>query len=453
MKKNLLLYIIIIIAILLIILTIILFSLLQKNNNNIQAENYNLYEESSLGVNKVIDRNEYCAIKMILDNYFNVINYINADIQDIDLRDLESRDISSENKRKEILEEYTIKSAEIIENLLDKECIEYLSLNQDKIIKEFQQYKSKDYIIENMYYINKNINTTLYYIDGMLDNNKGFKLIVKTDSYTETFSIYSQGYIESKNIDETNLEEKFSIQSVEYIEQNDNNTLIMNDITDKYMAQYYLENYGNMILNDLEKSYEMLDDNYKQKKFPTYDSYKNYIKSSNIKYNLLELQSYYFKEFDEYNEFSCKDQYNNVYIFKETSVMEYTVQLDDYTLENEEFNSKYKEASNRDKGILNIDKFFRMINMQDYTSAYNVLDEKFKANNFKTQAEFESYIKTKLFRYNKIEYQEYGNEISSLHTYKLQLTDATSENAQTVEFNVVMKLLEGTNFVMSFSIK
>ena len=61
-------------------------------------------------------------------------------------------------------------------------------------------------------------------------------------------------------------------------------------------------------------------------------------------------------------------------------------------------------------------------------------------------------MKNKVFRYNKVDYKEYSNKITNIYTYKVVLTDLTEENTNEVEFNIVMKLLEGTDFVMSFTV-
>lgn len=224
-------------------------------------------------------------------------------------------------------------------------------------------------------------------------------------------------------------------------------------VSDAQMSSNYFNQYKTMLINSCEKAYELLDEAYKKEKFSNVNNFKEYIEKNKEHIINSSLKTYSRTNYDNYNLYTIKDQYGNTYIFKETAVMDYTVQLDDYTLENEEFNEKYKKAEDRDRGILNIDKFFKMINMQDFESAYSVLDDNFKQNYFKTQADFENYMKNKTFRYNKVNYKEYSNKITNLYTYKVTLTDITEEKQGEVEFNIVMKLLEGTDFVMSFEVK
>ena len=158
------------------------------------------------------------------------------------------------------------------------------------------------------------------------------------------------------------------------------------------------------------------------------------------------------KEDKEIQLYLCKDQYENIYLFRITSATDYTVELDSYTLDNPITTPIYDKASNMNKGLMNADKFFEMLNMQDYETAYSVLDNSFKQNYFKTQSDFEKYIKNKLFKFNKVEYTEYNNQISGLHGYKVIVTDATEESSKQVEFNIVMKLEDSSNFTMSFQV-
>ena len=223
-------------------------------------------------------------------------------------------------------------------------------------------------------------------------------------------------------------------------------------VSDAQMSVIYFNMYKEKLLNSHEEAYNLLDEEYKEKRFDKIDNFKAYIQKNTEYINNMYLVDYTCTKNDNYNIYNLKDQYGNVYVLKETAMMEYTVELDNYTIDNEQFNKEYENSTYKDKGILNIDKFFRMINMQDYKTAYSKLDENFKQNYFKTQSDFENYIKTKCFKYNKVTYKEYSNKMTDIYIYKVVLTDITKSNESQVEFNIVMKLLEGTDFVMSFAV-
>lgn len=232
---------------------------------------------------------------------------------------------------------------------------------------------------------------------------------------------------------------------------NNSNQYNSSNITNNQLVGIYFNEYINAINNNIQEAYNMMDVDYRNKKFSTIEKYKKYINNiKSIIYNL-KLTSYSVDENDGYTEYICKDQYNNVYIFKETSVMQYKILLDEYTFGNGVITERYENLDkDRDKVILNIDKFFRMINLLDYESAYNLLNQNFKNKNFKTQSEFEKYINNNLFANNSVSYESYSRE-GSTNMYKLKITDTTGKNKEEIEFKIIMQLKEGTDFEMSFS--
>ena len=180
------------------------------------------------------------------------------------------------------------------------------------------------------------------------------------------------------------------------------------------------------------------------------DEYREvFVKSA--KYKPLELKSYKIDKNNDYTQYVLIDNLENYYIFRETSVMDYTVILDTYTIDLPEFLEKYENAKEEDKVILNLQKCFETLNNNDYKYVYNKLDATFKSNNFKTEADFEKYVKTNFFESNNAKSSN-GKKQGDLYTYEVTITDKTEKNTKTVKKTFVMRLNEGTDFVMSFSI-
>lgn len=362
---------------------------------------------------------------------------------------------------KEIMQKYVkyIEKAnsQVVYNMLSSEYKEQNNITISNCIEKLPSYHIPELIVKHMYMKEGDIVDYLY-LEVAIQNNKintNNQLIVTEqkeyyklgiDKENSSFAIepidliYYQEYIENKQVVETR------------IEKNSNNSMSYKNVTENDVVSEYLNNYCNLLQYNIEQAYTLLQEEYKEEKYKTYSDFETYVKNNDITEGMI-LKSYT-KQYNEDKsiEYICKDEYGRTYLFKTMAVLEYTVQLDDYTLENKAFNQKYEKANSRDKGILNIDKFFEMINRQDYTAAYALLDANFKQNYFKTQVEFENYMKNKVFRYNSVNYKEYSNQITDIYIYKITLTDATKQSSQEIEFNIVMKLLEGTNFVMSFDV-
>ncbi len=349
----------------------------------------------------------------------------------------------------------------------DEKMINGLLEKNDKQANKNIDYENyKTFSAKKMFHREDNYTINTFYVYGFINNEKTIRqtynkdtynkeelyIIVRLDMLNKTYTIIPNGE-EWFSIQDGSIIIKQEISEIENIEKNDYNAYVEYEKTeqDKVIA-YFLDYLNNQLYNE-ELAFASLDEEYRENRF--HGDIQNYITycNSDIVAKQKNLASYNVNNKEEqYVIYTCKDQYDNIYIFKENGIMNYTVELDNYTLENKIFNEKYEKVSNRDKGILNVDKFFKMMNMADYKAGYALLDETFKLNNFKTEAEFERYMQSNIFRYNKVSYQTYSDKITDLLTFKLKLTDATGEDKREIQFNVVMKLGEGTDFTMSFEI-
>ena len=114
------------------------------------------------------------------------------------------------------------------------------------------------------------------------------------------------------------------------------------------------------------------------------------------------------------------------------------------------FKETYENAEDYKKVQMNIDKFFQMINRKDYKTAYSCLAQSYRDNYFKTQDEFEKYVKNNFYTYNKVSYQKYEQKGNKLYIFSIKLEDITGENAEKKEVKIIMQLNDDLDFEMSF---
>ena len=100
-------------------------------------------------------------------------------------------------------------------------------------------------------------------------------------------------------------------------------------ISDEEMAKIYLNDFLYQIAYDMDNAYELLDEEYRNKKFGSIDNFIDYINS--LEYQSFKLKSYY--KSNDGTIFKAYDANDNLYIFKVNGVMQYKVYLDDYTVE------------------------------------------------------------------------------------------------------------------------
>ena len=127
------------------------------------------------------------------------------------------------------------------------------------------------------------------------------------------------------------LTENNDLQYEHYLKNYEVNEYIPTYITDEDMAEIYLNDYIHNMYYDIEYAYNSLDVEYRNKKFGNLNNYINYVNTLN--YSTYEITRYYKTEKDGFIIFGVYDQNDNLFIFKTNGVMQYTVYLDDYTVE------------------------------------------------------------------------------------------------------------------------
>ena len=223
----------------------------------------------------------------------------------------------------------------------------------------------------------------------------------------------------------------------------------MTKTQEKYIIDMF-NKLKNKLLYNREIVYEHLNEEYKKEKFETADDFDNFINTNLEEYKNMTLSKYQIIEQENYIQYILVDKNNNYYILNENSIMNYNVILDTYTIDLPQFTEKYNKSNDADKAGMNLQKITDAINDKDYKYVYNKLDEAFKQNNFKTQSDFENYCKSVFYTNNDIEFSNYQNS-GALHMFDAKFTNKDN-NTESITKTFVIKLLEGTDFVMSFNV-
>lgn len=444
---------IIIFAAVIIVIILILIALKKNENNNNLLNNDDYLEEGEEktpdkdenGYIDVSDASVFYSVVDAVNKYVKIMQYdVNTQISDEDIyhyfsiKDEYLSDITSEDKR-----------AEAVIDLLDEE---YKKSNNVLI----NNYKNK------LYEINENTllvpiemkakydnNISIYILKAyMSENNTDEKyFICRVDSKNQTFSIeFVNEKVES--IDNLKVSENDNV-----IQPNSFNSFQIENMTYEQIAQKYFDNFKTMIINYTDVYYsKYFTDEYKEKRFGSINEFKVYIEKNKEKIKYLEMYKYLVNTTDDYVEYICQDQYGRNFVFRAKNVMNYTVQLDTYTIPTEKFKETYDKAEGEKKVQMNIDKFIQMVNRNDCKSSYNCIADGFKNNYLDTQDKFENYIKNEFFEYNNFEFDSIEQKGSNLYTCTLTLTDATGNSKDSKKITIIMQLNDNYDFKMSFSV-
>ena len=367
---------------------------------------------------------------------------------------------------------------EVVISYLNEEYINSNQINTQNvfnIVKVFKNYDSyrtiemyETFDIENRY--------ELYFVKGKIDGSYVY-FRVGIDENNETFDIYPiNEELYNKQIvkDEQNNENKqVSIPKKTY------NYYRSTHISNEDLVRMYYVDFIKLMFQDTEQAYLMLNEEYKNAKFGNINNFKKYINNNKefllTAYNVetadssnynnysdyykyvesnsdFKMKSYSVSSNDEYTQCVCGNITGSNWIFNARNPMDYEVYLDSYTIDLPEFIEKYNKQKDENKVLMNIEKVKAALNTGDYNYIYIKLDETFKKNKFAELNSFEQYMKNNLFEFNKFKYETVKKE-GEIYIANTDITDATGKNNNMKTTDFVMKLLEGNDFVMSFSFK
>lgn len=447
----------IIVCILVVFIVVIMFWLLFiiRKGENLSNEEENLTEMSqeeyveifeeegdytfSRNQNAEISRDDYAGLQNCVKQYLEVINVNNSVyygyneegnyVRVIDNKTISNRIYNLLSKdyieKNSIEKDYAIGNVNVLNELFLYSIVEAEKLNTD-VVKSFAAHvlvqAMDDYsLLQNIY------------------------IIVNMDEDNMTFSVEP---LENRDA----IEEFKQKESLQIVELNEDNTFQYNVLSDQDMIRNYINIYKRVSMIYPNYIYSKLDSEYREKRFPTLESFEKFITENRERIEGLNISEYMKNEKKEYTQYVCLDM-NGKYIFiNETSSMEYTLILDDYTIDSDEFIAKYDKSSEEVKVGMNIVKVFEAINGFDYGYVYNKLDETFKKNNYDTIEKFIKYMKENLYENNEVEYVKCSKE-QNTYIYQIKVTDAENESSLEKNMTIIMQLLDDRDFVMSFSIE
>lgn len=445
-KKILLLTIIV-----LIIVSIGVFVLIKVINNKFKTDviEYKVNTQINNELKKVNSKGYYYIVKNIVEKYYYSLCSLNQTTDDILIFEYDEEVEKLEDELKAEIEGTKKK----IYNWIAEENIQESEISIDNIQEKLGNYKDLNVFIKNMYTRELSTNLTMYFVFGTImekDNSltKDFKLMVMLDGKNSTFNIYTSDYIDKNNLYVLSQEKDFAMD-ITNVEKRTYNTYKYEYISDETYAEDLLKHYVQSIKYlGTDYSYEQLDEEYKEKRFKTKTEYKEYVDENKKRISTALLDYYQVEKYDTYTQYICVDRKGNYYIFKESATMDYSLLLDVYTVDLPEFIEKYNNAITEDKVKLNIEKVVEALNQKDYRYIYERLVEEYKESNFKTYEEFKKYAEKTFDIENEITYNQY-TESKDYCTYKITLNGKN----KTITKTIVMKLEEGTEFIMSFNVE
>lgn len=402
------------------------------------AKDENLEETQKIVTDEErIEQYDFLVVSNCINSYLSGINQNSSSYYGRDENDNYTIVVEQEQINKNayhlLSDEYIEKNAITLENVYDyvpevRQNLIFIPLDMKLQQGEnINQYKVYGYVTDLEY----NFINYLYTIVNLDVNNK-------------TFSIEP---INKKTYDNDSIENSNIVE----VKRNENNQYKYQQLSEEYRLKQYFQNYKVMLLSNIDIAYEFLDKNYKEKCFGNIENFKKYVNENKDKIVSATLEGYDSTVKEDVTEYMERDLKGNYYIFNisNQNSAEFKVMLDNYVIGFSGLQEDYEKSSIQEKVSMNTMRFIQAINDKKYYYVYNLLAESFRERNFKTQEDFEEYIKDKFFESNIIQegdFQEEGN----YYTYDLIIAD---DEGNTKKLGIVMQLQEENDFVMSFNIE
>lgn len=442
-KEKIILFFIVLILVIASVLIGLLIYLNQANNSDDTIYNEELGENfgESYGTdeNGTIDRQAYFDIITCMRKYLSALNIKSDAYYGYD----ELGEYSL------IVDENVIKNN--IYNILSQNYIKKNNITIDNLYDHINVLENSILFVPLEISLMQDETVKSFAVHGIIESLENYSVIdeiftiVNIDMAHNVFSI-EPIYGNYNNVNEIEID-----QFDEIIQSNENNQYITASTTYEDISKDYINLYKRLALGYPEKMYDLLNEKYRKARFENVEGFKKYVEENREKIIGISLEKYQVNNKGTYTQYVCIDQNGNYYIFQETAPMQYTVILDTYTIDLPEFVEQYENSTDEQKVLWNIQKFFDAINQADYKYAYDKLDETFRVNNFKTQKEFENYVKTNFFAQNELTARNPQKQ-NDIYLYEITIQDKTGQNQNSITKTFVMQLKEGTDFVMSFSV-
>lgn len=341
-------------------------------------------------------------------------------------------------------------------DILDKEYMEKYNLEKSTLANIASEYYGDfSFIIKSCYTHEISENLNMYFVYGDLINRELYQkqeksFILKIDKTNSAYSIFLENYILDNGYTKENIREKdlIEISKVSMLEKYRFNEYKQKEYSNQDYCIYYFGIYSTYLQYYPEGLYDILDKEYREKRFGNFDNMKNYIEKNKEELFGDILLKYAIEEYDDGIKYSCMDGNGRRRIINATSPTNYSIMLDTYTIDTKEILENYDDSSTNGKMKININRFLQSIKSFDYEYAYNKLNDDFKMQYFKTINEFEEYARTIFVYGQSIELEDYTEEEENIYTYVVLLKSVES----TLETTFTVELLEGTDYKISFNI-
>ena len=131
------------------------------------------------------------------------------------------------------------------------------------------------------------------------------------------------------------IDEEFLASDNAFLRNYGVNEAIPITVTQEQMARSYLAEYVHLMMNNPQRAYELLAEDYREAVFPTFEDFYEYLGfMRNERFFRATLDRFEVVHSGEYRIYNVVDVAGNTFVFRVRGVFDYTVMLDNHTIVN-----------------------------------------------------------------------------------------------------------------------
>lgn len=235
-----------------------------------------------------------------------------------------------------------------VDDLINDFMIYINTENQEAVNALIDSSYSQEYNVQNIsgtidrfysqeIYKQDSITNSIYYVRGIVElvnsqnevnvGNNYFKVYVDNNNLTASIVFLTeQEYKSAIEANSNEIEEKT-------IEQNEYNKFEEKMLTEWDLSERYIEDYELKLKYNVEEAYNLLDEDYRNKKFNNnIQEFENYIEQNKETLYNISIYNCTTQIEENYIQYNVEDANNNIFVIKRTNALEYKILLDNVTV-------------------------------------------------------------------------------------------------------------------------
>ena len=218
-------------------------------------------------------------------------------------------------------------------NTLNIEYITYKGITPENITSKLEKIGQSVLTVNNVLSLTNYDGMYLYLAEITLRNsqnniNTDMNIMLILDRNNMTYNVLLDDFIKEKGYNNLNVGDSISFEIPKNIELNNNNAFGYLSFSYDDYAKDLFNKFRNDLIYNPDKAYELLDEEFKTKNYPTKESFISFIDNNYKTIYLLKYASYTNEIVEENVYYICMDSNGNVFVtFHTYAPMEYTYEF------------------------------------------------------------------------------------------------------------------------------